>query len=91
LCLFVIAYVRFQRPHALNIINGYHNKGASEKRARLWAETFKKMNATDLGYNTCYRPDFAMARAYHPKIGLERTKTLMQGDGYCNHTCYWKE
>jgi len=57
----------------------------------LWAETFKKMNATDLGYVICCRPDFAMARAYHPKIRLKRTKTLMQGDGYCNHTYYWKE
>ena len=57
----------------------------------LWAVTFKKMNATDLGYNICCRPDFAMARAYHPKIRLKRTKTLMQGDGYCNHTYYWKE
>lgn len=57
----------------------------------LWAETFKKMNATDLGYVLSCRPDFAMARAYHPKIRLRRTKTLMQGDGYCNHTYCWKE
>jgi hypothetical protein len=57
----------------------------------LWAETFKKMNATDLGYILICRPDFATARAYHPKMRLKRTKTLMQGDGYCNHTYYWKE
>jgi len=57
----------------------------------LWAETFKKMNATDLGYMLSCRPDFATARAYHPKIRLKRTKTLMQGDDYCNHAYCWKE
>jgi Na+-transporting NADH:ubiquinone oxidoreductase subunit NqrF len=57
----------------------------------LWAKTFKEMNATDLGYIYCCRPDFAMAKAYHPKIGLKRTKTLMQGDNCCNHAYYWKE
>jgi hypothetical protein len=57
----------------------------------LWAKTFKEMNAIDLGYILCCRPDFAMARAYHPRIGLKRTKTLMQGHSHCNHTYYWKE
>jgi hypothetical protein len=57
----------------------------------LWAKTFKEMNATDLGYILCCGSDFAMARAYHPKMRLKRTKTLMQGDSYCNHTYYWKE
>ena len=57
----------------------------------LWAETFKKMKATNLGYIICCHPDFAMAETYHPKIRLKRTKTLMQGDSYCNHIYYWKE
>jgi hypothetical protein len=57
----------------------------------LAAKTFREMNATDLGYILCCHPDFAMARAYHPKLRLKRTKTLMQGDTYCNHTYYWKE
>jgi hypothetical protein len=57
----------------------------------LWAKTFKELNATDIGYVLSCRPDFAMARAQHPKLRLRRTKTLMQGDSYCNHTWYWKE
>jgi hypothetical protein len=57
----------------------------------LWAKTFKELNAADIGYILCCRPDFAIARAYHPNIRLKRTKTLMQGDRYCNHTYYWKE
>jgi len=57
----------------------------------LWANVFKEMNATDLGYIICCNPDFATAKAYHPKIKLERTKTLMQGDDYCDYTYCWKE
>jgi len=57
----------------------------------LWAKTFKELNATDLGYLMICHPDFATAQAYHPKIKLKRTKTLMQGDNYCDHTYYWKE
>jgi hypothetical protein len=57
----------------------------------LWAKTFKEMNATDLGYIMSCHPDFATAQVYHPKIKLKRTKTLMQGDSYCDHTYYWEE
>jgi hypothetical protein len=57
----------------------------------LWAKTFKELKATDIGYVLSCRPDFAMARAQHPKLRLKRTKTLMQGDNCCNHTWYWKE
>ena len=57
----------------------------------LWAKTFKDMNATDLGYILCCGQDFAQARAYHPKMRLKRTKTLMQGDNHCNHIYCWKE
>jgi hypothetical protein len=57
----------------------------------LWAKTFKEMNAADLGYIMICHSDFATAQAYHPKIKLKRTKTLMQGDSYCDHTYYWEE
>jgi hypothetical protein len=57
----------------------------------LWAKVFKDLNATDLGYVLRCSHDFTMARAYHPKLRLKRTKTLMQGDNCCNHIYYWKE
>lgn len=55
------------------------------------AKTFKDLDATDLGYIMCCHTDFAAARAYHPKIKLRRTKTLMQGDNCCDHTFCWEE
>jgi hypothetical protein len=57
----------------------------------LWAKVFKEMKATDLGYVLNCQPDFAYVKACHPNIKLKRTKTLMQGDDYCDHTFYWEE
>jgi len=51
----------------------------------LWVKIFKEFNAEDIGYATICHGDFADARATHPKLRLERTKTLMQGHDCCNH------
>jgi hypothetical protein len=51
----------------------------------LWAATFRKHKAEDLGYLLICHPDFAMARGFNPKMKLHRTKTLMQGHKCCNH------
>lgn len=55
----------------------------------LRARIFEEMEATDLGYLMFCHQDIAAAKAFHPKIKLTRTKNLMQGDEYCNHTYYW--
>ncbi len=57
----------------------------------LWAKTFQERNAADIGYATICYSDFSDARAYHPKLKLERTKTIMQGHGSCNHRWTWEE
>jgi hypothetical protein len=57
----------------------------------LWAKVFKEMKATDVSYVLFCQPDFAYAEARHPNIEMKRTKTLMQGDSYCDHTFYWEE
>ena len=51
----------------------------------LWAKTFRDKNAADIGYATVCQGDFTEATAYHPKLKLRRTKTLMQGHDCCNH------
>lgn len=57
----------------------------------LWAKTFQERNAADIGYATICHSDFSEARAYHPRLKLERTKTIMQGHGCCNHRWTWGE
>ncbi len=56
----------------------------------LWAKTHREAKAADLGYILCCYPDIPWARAYNPKLELVRTKTLMQGDDYCNFRWVWE-
>lgn len=56
----------------------------------LWAKTFREAKAGDIGYAAICYPDFAMAKAFSPKMRLIRTKTLMQGDEFCNHRYIWE-
>jgi hypothetical protein len=51
----------------------------------LWARTFREVSAPDIGYACICHPDFALATAFNPKMRMERTKTLMQGQECCNH------
>ncbi len=57
----------------------------------LWAKVFKDLDETEQGYRYTCKLDFAMAKIYHPKVKLTRTKTLMEGDNHCNHTYTWEE
>jgi predicted ArsR family transcriptional regulator len=51
----------------------------------IWAKTFHDFKAPDIGCAMICHPDFAIARAFNPKMKLIRTKTLMQGHDCCNH------
>lgn len=51
----------------------------------VWTKIFKEFDSEDIGYATICHGDFADARSAHPKLRLERTKTLMQGHDCCNH------
>jgi len=56
-------------------------------RECLNAKIFRELNAADIGYATLCQGDEAWVRAYNPNIRFNRTKTLMEGDDYCDH-CY---
>jgi len=57
----------------------------------LWAKTFLEINEAGLGYAMCCYPDYAMTKAYHPKLKLIRNKTIMQGNECCESTFKWEE
>jgi len=52
-----------------------------------YAEFYTERGEAELGYAVHCALDFGEAEAFSPDIILKRTKTLMQGDGCCNH-CY---
>lgn len=50
----------------------------------IWATTFRKADASEIGYaGVCYQ-DYGMAKAYNPKMKLTRQITQMQGDDCCH-------
>jgi hypothetical protein len=51
----------------------------------LWAKTFREAGAADIGHPVCCAGDSANCQAFNPKMRLERTKTLMQGDDCCDY------
>lgn len=56
----------------------------------LWAKTFRELAAEDLGYLLICHRDYADCQGFNSRIALERSKTLMQGDEYCNHRFVWE-
>ncbi|NIM57953.1 MAG: hypothetical protein GTO16_03290 [Candidatus Aminicenantes bacterium] len=55
----------------------------------IWADTFLKAKAGDIGYAWVCWGDYAWAEGFNPKIKLVRDKTLMQGHDRCNHRYIW--
>ncbi len=54
----------------------------------VWVKPFRDAKAADLGHTIVCAFDEEWARGFNPKIKFTRTKTLMQGDAFCNH--HWQ-
>ena len=52
-----------------------------------YADFYLDRGASEIGYRMHCALDFGETEAFSSEITLKRTKTLMQGDNYCNH-CY---
>lgn len=57
----------------------------------IWASIMRELGAQDLGLMTMCDIDFITAGIYNPKITLHRSKTLMNGDEYCDFKYTWDE
>ncbi len=49
-----------------------------------YAEMYKEMGIQDLGFDLSCNRDFNLVEGFNKNIKLKRTKTLMQGDDYCD-------
>ena len=52
-----------------------------------YAKFYTEEGESEIGYAMHCALDYGEAEAFSSDISLKRTKTLMQGDGYCDH-CY---
>jgi hypothetical protein len=51
----------------------------------------KEINGAKWIYSLWCKADPYIVEGFNPRIGFNRTKTLMQGHGYCNHFYFMKE
>lgn len=49
-----------------------------------FAEMYRRMEATDLGFLLSCGRDFALSEGYSAALHLDRTQTIMQGAAYCD-------
>lgn len=56
----------------------------------MWADIFRELEAEDIGFWIC-EGDGPSVEAFNPSIGFKRTRTLMQGDGCCDHIYFYKD
>jgi hypothetical protein len=75
----------FQRAMSFEFVEETKNAFEIKVSRCLWAETFHRANAAEIGYASICYPDYPMTTAFNPKIKMIRTKTLMQGHDCCNH------
>lgn len=52
----------------------------------LYAEEMRKLNAADIGFAFYCAYDYGFCQGLNSQMEFTRTKTLMQGDGCCDHT-----
>ncbi len=57
----------------------------------IYARVFRQLEGTDIGYHRFCEHDFESAKAIHPQVGLKRTRTLMQGNDFCDFVYIWKK
>jgi hypothetical protein len=55
------------------------------------ATLYRQMEGSDWGYQLYCAADAHLVSEFNENIGFRRTKTLMEGDDYCDHFYYMKE
>ena len=55
------------------------------------AERALRLGVEEQFYYEICKNDWSVVEGFNPNIGFTMTKTLMQGDDYCNHFYYYKD
>ena len=75
----------FKNALTMSIIEDTANIHEIKVTECIFASTFLKAQAGDLGFATICHADYNMASGFNPKVKMVRDKTLMQGHACCNH------
>lgn len=55
-----------------------------------FAAMYRAMGGAEWGYALYCAADADLTKAFNPKIGFKRTRTLMQGDDCCDHEYFYE-
>ena len=78
-------------PKAMDLIQGEIMKIGSLDGACLWAETWKDLDAMDIGYLWCCQSDAAIMRGISPNLKFTQGETLMTGGSFCDNNISWED
>ncbi len=56
-----------------------------------FASLYRSLGGADWGYTLYCAADKDLTEAFNPKIGFNRSHTLMEGHAYCDHFYFKKE
>ena len=87
----ILSSKTFQTGLVYEIIEDADKKLKLNVTQCLWAKCFNDLKESEIGYCAVCNADYAMAKAFHPKIKLTRNKTLMQGKDLCDFCYEWEE
>jgi predicted hydrocarbon binding protein len=85
--------VHFTKGKSLYSADNAHDKEMLESSDKklyynvtrcAYVDMYKELGMEDLGYILSCGRDFEMIKGFNPKMKLVRTKTLMEGDEYCD-------
>jgi len=79
------------RSHIMEITEATPTSYRERDTSCIFAKVCRDLDAADLGYVMFCATDFPLAKVFNPKMKLERTKTLMEGDDCCDFHYTWEE
>jgi len=84
---------QFKNTFTFDVVEQSNNVFEIKVTECLWAKTVRGLsqpNAAELGYASICYPDYAVAKAFNPKLRMVHDKTLMKRHAYCNHRYIFK-
>jgi len=79
------------RSHIMEITEATLTSYRERDTSCIFAKVCRDLDAADLGYVMFCATDFPLAKVFNPRLRLERTRTLMQGDDCCDFHYTWEE
>ncbi len=81
---------RFKNTLSMEIVEDSEKAFELKVTECIWADTFMRARAGEIGYACVCWGDYAWAEGFNSKIEMVRDKTLMEGEKTCNHRYLWK-